>query len=130
VVPYTCLTMASDDFTQYCCDLLAPGGACTARKMFGGWNIKCDGLSIALIAGQRLYLKVDAQTKEHFRQAGCEPFVYGDKGQPMEMSYWSAPEDAMDSPSLMSPWARLAMEAALRSRPKPKAAKKPAKPAR
>ena len=30
------------------------------------------------------------------------------------MGYFTAPEDAMESPALMQPWARLALEAALR----------------
>ncbi|MFD0740474.1 hypothetical protein ACFQZQ_14410 [Lysobacter koreensis] len=30
------------------------------------------------------------------------------------MSYWSAPEAALDSPQAMLPWARLALQAALR----------------
>jgi DNA transformation protein len=37
------------------------------------------------------------------------------------MSYWTPPAEALESPALMTPWARLAMEAAL-------AARKPAKP--
>jgi DNA transformation protein len=90
-------------------------GPVRARKMFGGWGISCDGLSVALIAWERLYLKVDAQTKPAFAQADCEPFVYEGKNKPIEMSYWTVPPEAMDAPHLMAPWARLAMEAALRA---------------
>ena len=47
------------------------------------------------------------------------------------MNYYSAPEDAMEAPHLMEPWARLALEAALKAwalktKPKPKAKTKPA----
>jgi DNA transformation protein len=89
--------------------------------MFGGYGIRCAEFPIALIIDQRLFLKVDDLTKPRFRDAGCEPFVYGEKGKPMEMSYWSAPEAAMDSPGLMQPWAMLALQAAMRAKaPKPR----------
>ncbi len=31
----------------------------------------------------------------------------------MSMGYYSAPDDAMESPALMAPWARRALQAAL-----------------
>ncbi|MFM2398251.1 MAG: hypothetical protein RL341_408 [Pseudomonadota bacterium] len=104
---------AIDPFVAHVLELLAPLGNVRARKMFGGWGISCDGLSIGLIAWERLYLKVDAQTKPSFAQGGCEPFIYDGKHRPIEMSYWTVPPDAMDAPHLMAPWARLAMQAAL-----------------
>ena len=49
-----------------------------------------------------------------FEAAGCEPFRYTMKdGREMTMGYWTAPEEALDSPEAMRPWARRAMEAAL-----------------
>jgi DNA transformation protein and related proteins len=114
-----------DPFVTHILELLAPLGAVQARKMFGGWGVSCDGLSIGLIAWERLYLKVDAQTKPAFAQAGCEPFIYEGKHKPIEMSYWTVPADAMDAPHLMAPWAQLAMQAALRAA-NAKAVKKPA----
>jgi DNA transformation protein and related proteins len=117
-----------DPFVAHVLELLAPLGTVRARKMFGGWGISCDGLSIGLIAWERLYLKVNASTKPVFAQAGCEPFVYDGKHKPIEMSYWTVPPDAMDAPHLMAPWARLAMQAALAAA-NAKAAKKPGKTA-
>jgi DNA transformation protein len=46
----------------------------------------------------------------------------------MSMNYYSAPDDAMESPQLMAPWARLALEAALKARQSKPAAKRPVKP--
>lgn len=94
--------------------------------MFGGHGLYVDELFVALIAFDRLYLKADAQTRGHFEAAGCAPFVYDGQGRSVTMGYYTAPEDAMESPALMRPWARLALEAALRAR----AAKKPAARAR
>ncbi len=102
--------------TTSCAKLLGAVGAARARRMFGGHGLYVDELFVAIIFGERLYLKTDASTRERFEAAGSLPFVYDVKGQAVSMSYFSAPDDAMESPALMRPWARLALEAALRAR--------------
>jgi DNA transformation protein len=108
--------MPRDDFVDLCLELLAPAGAVRARRMFGGHGLYVDDLFFALVARDRLYLKVDARTQVRFEAAGCAPFVYLGKGKPVTMSYWTVPAEAMDSPALMQPWARLAVQAALAAR--------------
>lgn len=109
------MSNARDAFTDHCLELLNALGATRAKRMFGGVGLYVDGVFIALIADEVLFLKVDATTRPRFEAAGCLPFVYDAKGKPMTMSYFSAPQDAMDSPPAMLPWARLAFEAALRA---------------
>jgi DNA transformation protein len=110
------MAAATNQFVTHCLELLAPLGAARSRRMFGGHGLYVDDLFVALIAFDRLYLKVDAQTRPRFEAAGCEPFVYDGKGQSVTMGYFSAPEQAIESPALMEPWARLALDAALRAR--------------
>lgn len=117
---------ASGAFVEHCLELLAPLGSVRSRRMFGGHGLYVDEIFIALIAAERLYLKVDAATRPRFEAEGCEPFVYDVKGQAHSLGYFSAPQEAIDSPALMLPWARLALEAALRAR----AAKRDPVPAR
>ena len=116
------------DFANYCCDLLASAGTCTAKRMFGGFGISTDGLTIAILAdlgnGEKLWLKGDADTRSRYEAAGCKLFTYPAKGVPRSMNYFSSPEEAMDSPDAMRPWARLALNCALRAR----AAKSSVKP--
>ncbi len=115
---------------EHCLELLAPLGAVRARRMFGGHGLYVDELFIALIAHERLYLKADEATRERFAAAGCEPFVYDGKGKSVTMGYWTVPAEAMESPQPMQPWARLAIEAALRARAaKPSAAPRKARAA-
>ncbi|MBS0436634.1 MAG: TfoX/Sxy family protein [Proteobacteria bacterium] len=125
---------AHNELVEHCRELLAPLGAVRVKRMFGGHGFYVDELFIALIAFGRLYLKADASTRARFERAGCEPFVYetqkSGKGKPVTMSYFTAPEDAMESPALMQPWARLALEAALRARAAKKPAARPVRPAR
>ena len=111
---------AQNEFVQYCCELLGSVGPCVARRMFGAWGISTEGLTLAILAdlgsGEKLWLKADAESQARFETTGCERFVYQAKGKAMSMGYYSAPEEAMESPRQMAPWARLALEAALKAR--------------
>jgi DNA transformation protein len=100
----------------HCLELLEPVGPVRARRMFGGWGLHAQELFVALIADERLYLKVDDATEPAFRAAGGERFDFVSKGRTVSMRYMTPPADAMDSPALMAPWARLALGAALRAR--------------
>jgi DNA transformation protein len=118
---------ALPDFVAHCVELFAPLGAVRTRRMFGGWGLYVDELFIALIAFDRLYLKADEAARPRFSAAGCEPFVYDAAGKSVSLGYWTAPAEALESPALMLPWARGAMQAALAAR----AAKvKPSRPPR
>jgi DNA transformation protein len=96
-------------------ELLSSIGQSSAQRMFGGYGLRVDGVFVALLAFGRLYLKADAQTRSQFAAAGCEPFVYEARGRPVALSYWTVPPLAMDSPEQMRPWARLALQAAMRA---------------
>ena len=123
----------ADPFTELCVEMLSPLGPVRVRRMFGGQGIYVDALFIALIAQNQLYLKADDTTRERFVAAGCEPFSYSTAtGERQVMSYYRPPEDTLESPPLMLPWARLALEAALRAanaKARKPAAKKAAKKA-
>lgn len=110
------MAQPSDPFVEHCVELLAPHGAVRARGMFGGHGLYIDDLFVAIIAFEQLWLKIDAGTRPRFEAAGCRPFVYEGKGQAITMSYFTAPDDAIESSQAMGPWARLAIEAALRAR--------------
>ena len=107
---------ARDAFASYCAELLAPLGPVRVKRMFGGHGIYLDGVFIAIVAGETLYLKAHAETAPRFEAAGCAPFRYTAKGRTVSLPYRAAPAEAMDSPALMRPWAMLAMQAALRAR--------------
>jgi DNA transformation protein len=120
--------MSTPALVEHCLELLSPLGPVRARRMFGGWGLHAGEVMIGLIAFDRLYLKVGADTREHFAQAGCEPFVYTGQAKPVTMSYWTVPAEAMESAPDMLPWARLALQAALAARQaKPPARKRSSK---
>ena len=116
---------ASREFCEHLVDLLRTFGPVSIRRMFGGAGLYRDGVMFALVAYDTLYLKADARTRADFERAGMGPFTYEGKNEPVTMSYFQAPPDAMEDGDLLSDWARRAYDAALRA----KAGKKPAKKA-
>lgn len=104
----------------HCVELFAPLGAVEVRRMFGGQGLYVDGLIVALVIDECLYLKTDATSREAFVAAGCRPFQYDVPGRTVTVSYWTVPDEALDNATAMAPWARLALEAALRARAAPR----------
>jgi DNA transformation protein len=136
---------ATADFADYAIELLGAAGRVAARRMFGGFGLYCDGVMFALIADDVLYLKADDFNRPELERAGSAPFTYEAKSRRTILAYWRAPDDAMESRELMAPWARSALDAALRakagrsktrrsqpksSRPRPKAGRPGAKAGR
>jgi DNA transformation protein len=78
-------------------------------------------MNLGLIAWDTLYLKANAQTEAQWLAADGEPFVYEAKGKPIKMNYHTPPAEALESPALMLPWTRLALQAALAVRKPPAA---------
>ncbi len=113
----------SKELLDHALELLAPLGTLRSRRMFGGWGIYVEDLFIAIIAFEQLFLKADDVTVPRFEALGCRRFEYEREGKIAGLRYFCPPEEAMESPALMRPWAQLALEAALRARQKA-----PAKP--
>lgn len=128
------LSRPANEFADHCLELFSLLGTPRAKKMFGGHGLYVDDVCIALILNEQLYLKADATTCHAFEAALGQPFVYQAKGRDVRVNFWTPPPEAMESCHLMLPWARLALEAALRARlsktatKAPRSAKSRAKP--
>ncbi len=112
------------EFAAHVVDLMHGLGLVRTRSMFGGFGVYLDDLMIGLIADGTLYLKVDSDNREHFTARGLTPFTYDKQGQPMEMSYYLAPEEALEDSEAMAHWSQLAHGAAQRAAAKKKKKKK------
>ena len=130
---YTAPMAVPSAFAEFCCELLSSLGSVRARRMFGGWGLSVDGITVAIVgdlgSGDKLWLKADTDTRAVFEAAGCERFTYpmrkGDTLVDRSMNYYCPPDDAMDASHAMAPWGRMALESALKAR-----AATPAKAAR
>jgi DNA transformation protein and related proteins len=117
--------MNTSGLVSHCLELLAPLGRTSSRRMFGGHALYIDGLCMALVMDDTLYLKVDDAHRAAFERAGCKPFTYTAKTEEVHsLSYYTAPEEAMESPAEMTPWARRGLAAAVAARAKAPPAKK------
>ena len=89
---------------------LAPLGHVTARRMFSGSGIYCDGVIFALVVRDVLHFKVDDGNRAAYKAEGSAPFTYEAKGRMVEIgSYWRVPERLFDDPDEMVDWAREAL---------------------
>lgn len=79
-----------------------------ARPMFGGVGLYSRELFFALIADDTVYFKVDASTRPDFEARGMGPFrPFGDTGGTMQ--YYQLPEDVLEDPEALRPWAEKAL---------------------
>lgn len=98
-------------------ELFSGLGPVSIRRMFDGKGIYFDGVIFAIFLFDELMLKADAETAPDFAAAGCRQWVYANRktGKPVPMPYWSVPDEALDDPDAMTPWARKALEAGRRA---------------
>ena len=125
------------EFVAYVLDQLAELGSVTARHMFGGTGLYFDGVFIAIVFQDALYLKADDENRAMFDAVGSEPFIFESRhGETIETSYRAVPPEILESSDDLAQWARSAQEAALRAKARPpkkrsgrsKAAPDPSKP--
>jgi DNA transformation protein len=83
--------------------------------MFGGVGIYSGELFFALIADDTLYFKVDDSNRGDFAARRMGPFrPYGEDGESMQ--YYHVPEDLIEDPEVLRPWAEKAIAVASRRR--------------
>ena len=104
-------------YREYALEQLGRVSAVTARSMFGGVGVYCDGLFFALLAADATYFKVDDVNRGDFVAAGSGPFLpWGDEDKPLQ--YYLVPEELMEDPDRLRPWMEGALGAARRARTK------------
>ena len=103
------------EFTSYVVELMQSIGSVYAKRMFGGYGIFNDGLMFGLIADSVLYLKADEETVKEFKTKGLVPFSYHKQGKVCKLSYYQAPEEALENDEEMRTWATKAYNTALRA---------------
>lgn len=116
---------AEKEFVSFVVDLMQSLGPVRAKSMFGGHGIFLDDLMFGLVADSTLYLKADKETENEFEERGLEPFKYGKKGKEFKMSYFQAPEEALEDGEEMSAWAKKAHSTALRAAAKKRKKRNP-----
>jgi DNA transformation protein len=88
-----------------------------AKRMFGGVGLYAEELFFALIDDDVLYLKVDDETRPDFERRGLRPFQPFGEGS-AAMQYYQLPEDLLEDPEALRPWAEGAVAVARRAKRK------------
>ncbi len=103
----------SPSYKTFVLEQLQVAGVVTAKSMFGGVGLYCQGLFFALIDDDTLYLKVDDATRPEFERVGSQPFrPYGDDSHVMQ--YYELPAEILEDRAALGPWVERAIEAARR----------------
>ncbi|MEI7455957.1 MAG: TfoX/Sxy family protein [Nitrosomonadales bacterium] len=109
------MVSSRNEFVDYVLETMSHWSEVNSRKMFGGHGLYREGLMFALIVDDELFLKTDPLNAAAFERAGSRPFTYQSKTRTVQMAYWSAPAESLESPDEMSDWCQLAYAAALRA---------------
>lgn len=123
----------TSEFVTYVLDSLAALGQVSPRRMFGCTALFHGGRMFALVEDDAVYVKVDAQSRPVFEDAGLVPLTYqtSRNGQPktVALSYYTIPADAPADPDVLLRWVRMGLDAANRI-PLPPAKRRRTPPAR
>lgn len=104
-----------NEFLDHVLDLMASFGTVEAKRMFGGFGLFMEGLMFALIIDDVLYMKADEGTADRFIALELPPFVYRRQGKDVALSYYQAPDGALEEAEEMARWADMAYRAAVRA---------------
>lgn len=117
----------SSPLVEYLVDELTPLGHAQGRRMFSGHGLYLNGLIVALVIDETLYLKVDGGNRTLFEAAGMEPFAYLNRGRRVALPYWEAPAAVIEEPDQLREWAAASLAVARRAekvKPRQKARRK------
>jgi DNA transformation protein and related proteins len=90
-----------------------------AKRMFGAVGIYAAEYFFAVIDNDRLYFKVDDQTRPKFEAEGMEPArIVADDGKVTTLGYYEVPLGVLEAPDDLKHWVRDAVEVARRARRK------------
>ena len=104
----------SPELREFVVDQLAPAGA-SARNMFGGVGVFCDGVMMGFLFEDRVYFKVDDENRPDYQAAGMEPLLYTPRGT-VTNSYYEVPPEILEDTDEVLVWASRAVAAAARAK--------------
>ncbi len=113
-----------DGFVAFVGELLQPFGRVTGRHMFGGHGIYLDGLFVAIVWKDTLYLKAVGDGEAACETAGLKRFRPSSAEPSYSLGFYAAPDDALEDPDALRPWVEIALSAAREAGRRPKSRRK------
>lgn len=107
------MATAAPEFVTYLMSELSGIGPMTARRFFGGWQLRSDTSQFAIVMGGTLYFRVEGKLRDELQKLGCCPFSYAKQGtQVLVPKYMSAPDGVLDELDLLRAWTERVIAAA------------------
>lgn len=104
----------SATYRAYVLEQLSVLGSVSARAMFGGLGLYCEGLFFGLVDDDVLYFKVDDASRGAYEAAGSGPFrPSADEGP--TLGYYEVPGEVLDDRAALREWAGQALAVARRA---------------
>ncbi len=103
------------EYIDYLKELFAAFGDVEMRRMFGGHGVFYQGLMFGLVADDQLYFKVDKELASEYEAKGLGPFEYTKKNKIVKLSYYQAPEEALEEPDELVKWANASFDVAVKA---------------
>jgi DNA transformation protein len=108
--------MITDSFRDF---VLGQLQQCTrdirAKRMFGAIGIYAGERFFAVIDDDRVYFKVDGETRPKYEAEGMGPARLGTEPDQLVLSYYEVPLGALEAPDELRHWVRDAIAAAERA---------------
>jgi DNA transformation protein and related proteins len=101
--------MAGERFDDRIHDRLATLGDISSQSMFGGHGLYWQGVIFGMVFRERLYFKVDDESKGEYLARGMGPFRPNER-QTLK-SYYEVPPEVLDDQEAFLSWARQAIRA-------------------
>ena len=106
----------SDSFRDFVVEQLQQ---CTSgirsKRMFGAVGIYAEEYFFAVIDDDRVYFRVDDQTRPRYEAEGMGPARIGTEPDQVVLSYYEVPLGALEAPDELRHWVRDAIAAAQRA---------------
>jgi DNA transformation protein len=105
------MTTVAPEFVSFLLSELGELGEISARRFFGGWQLRIGGTQIAIVMKGALYFRADEDLRRALERDGSKPFSYMKSGKQVFVTkYMSAPENAVDDMDLLRTWASRVIE--------------------
>jgi DNA transformation protein len=101
----------SSSLRDFVLDQLAELGAFETRKMFGGVALLHGGAAFARIKHDKVWLKVDDDSRADFVARGMPQYTYGKDGS-RRLHFYETPIEVLEDRETFVRWARRAQQAA------------------
>ena len=109
------ISIEQREYVARIADLLQFFWPVESKPLFGDFGVFLEGLMFGLIAGNELYLKVDVQNRQDYKDLGLQAFSFRKNGKQFKMSYYQPPQEAMEDAERLSAWASRSYGAAMRA---------------